>query len=384
MKRQGKTILISLLVAAALMIACAGPASPDAGAPQTQAQAQTTPGPSANEKETQTAAPEVTPLFGAFKAEDSNGNEVTQEIFAGHKLTMVNIWATFCGPCLREMPELGELDEEYRDQGFQVVGMPTDVIDQDGAIDPEQVALVNEIAEKTGADYPHILPTQELVDAKLGSVTAVPETVFVDENGNQVGESYRGARDKAAWKEIIDGLLASMPDEAAKDADAAQPMAAQAAVLDANIPASPVFYQFEAQGLDGKAYTDEVLNQNPNQALTLALVWDPSWEGSGEALSKLQEYLETDDMVKGIGFVLGADGKEQEAVAIAQQAGAGYPQLLPTAGIEDIIVEKEPQLLAITPWGSIRVKPLNASEDMQAWKTYIDDAVIDVTGICCG
>ncbi|WP_066648771.1 TlpA family protein disulfide reductase [Christensenella timonensis] len=211
MKRQGKTILISLLVAAALMIAaCAGPASPDAGAPQTQAQ--TTPEPSANEKETQTAAPEVTPLFGAFKAEDSNGNEVTQEIFAGHKLTMVNIWATFCGPCLREMPELGELDEEYRDQGFQVVGMPTDVIDQDGAIDPEQVALVNEIAEKTGADYPHILPTQELVDAKLGSVTAVPETVFVDENGNQVGESYRGARDKAAWKEIIDGLLASMPE----------------------------------------------------------------------------------------------------------------------------------------------------------------------------
>lgn len=213
MKRQGKTILISLLVAAALMIAaCAGPASPDAGAPQTQAQAQTTPEPSANEKETQTAAPEVTLLFGAFKAEDSNGNEVTQEIFAGHKLTMVNIWATFCGPCLREMPELGELDKEYRDQGFQVVGMPTDVIDRAGAIDPEQVALVNEIAEKTGADYPHILPTQELVDAKLGSVTAVPETVFVDENGNQVGESYRGARDKAAWKEIIDGLLASMPE----------------------------------------------------------------------------------------------------------------------------------------------------------------------------
>ena len=50
---------------------------------------------------------------------------------------------------------------------------------------------------------------------RLGSISVVPETVFVDEHGNQVGPSYKGARDKAAWKEIIDSLLASMPNEPA-------------------------------------------------------------------------------------------------------------------------------------------------------------------------
>ena len=40
---------------------------------------------------------------------DFDGNEVDKSLFEGHRPTMVNIWATFCNPCLSEMPELGEL-----------------------------------------------------------------------------------------------------------------------------------------------------------------------------------------------------------------------------------------------------------------------------------
>lgn len=209
MKKQGKIILITIFIAAALLATACGNT---ATAEQTEQAAE------AAQTQAQTETLEISPLFGEFITQDSNGNEVTQDIFAGHKLTMVNIWATFCGPCLREMPELGELNQEYQDQGFQVVGMPTDVMDQAGTIDQEQVDVVNEIAEKTGADYPHILPSKELVEDKLGSISVVPETVFVDEHGNQVGPSYKGARDKAAWKEIIDSLLASMPNEPAAQA----------------------------------------------------------------------------------------------------------------------------------------------------------------------
>ena len=205
---------------------------------------------------------------------DSNGNDVTQDIFSGHKLTMVNIWATYCGPCLNEMPELGELNKEYKDKGFQVVGMPIDVLNQDGSISQEQVDLVNEIAEKTGADYTHILPSQDLIDAKLKNVTAVPETVFVDENGNQVGESYMGARSKEKWQEIIDGLLASMPDTDAAQAPQKED-AQQAAGVSSNISGetaminAPIFYEFTTTDMDGNTVTDQILNEGTQFTLSL-------------------------------------------------------------------------------------------------------------------
>ncbi len=147
------------------------------------------------------------PLLGSFTAQDLEGNQVDQSILAGKKLTMVNVWATFCGPCLQEMPELGELSAEYSDKDFQIVGIVIDVIGSDGAISDSQVAKARTAVEKTGADYLHLLPSQDLIDAKLKDVSAVPETFFVDEAGNLVGESYLGSRPKKAWQTIIDEKL---------------------------------------------------------------------------------------------------------------------------------------------------------------------------------
>lgn len=48
----------------------------------------------------------------SFTATDFKGNPVTSEIFAKNKLTMVNIWGTFCGPCIREMPDLARINKE--------------------------------------------------------------------------------------------------------------------------------------------------------------------------------------------------------------------------------------------------------------------------------
>ena len=52
------------------------------------------------------------PLPVTFAAKDMDGNEVTSGIFSESKLTMINVWATYCNPCLNEMPDLGELSEE--------------------------------------------------------------------------------------------------------------------------------------------------------------------------------------------------------------------------------------------------------------------------------
>ena len=83
----------------------------------------------------QSEAAKTAGILSDFSTTDLDGNAADESIFAEYKLTMVNIWATFCGPCISEMPELGELASEYADKGMRVVGLVTDVMDSEGALD---------------------------------------------------------------------------------------------------------------------------------------------------------------------------------------------------------------------------------------------------------
>ena len=148
-----------------------------------------------------------TSVFGKFSAKDLDGNTVTESVFAENNLTMVNIWATFCGPCINEMPHLGEIAQEYADKGVGIVGIVVDAADATGAVSDKLVQEAVDIVGYTNAGYLHIIPSAEMYKAKLNTVYSVPETIFVDSQGNQVGESYLGARSKDAWMEIIDELL---------------------------------------------------------------------------------------------------------------------------------------------------------------------------------
>ena len=152
-------------------------------------------------------APEAAPILGEFTATDLAGNEVTQSVFEGHPVTMVNVWATFCGPCLREMPDLGALHQEFSEQGFQILGIVTDVQAPDGSISQEQVDLAAQIAEETGASYLHLLPSEDLIACLLWQVSSVPTTTFVDETGALIGKGYLGSRDAAAWRSIMEEKL---------------------------------------------------------------------------------------------------------------------------------------------------------------------------------
>lgn len=147
-------------------------------------------------------------VFGSFACTDMEGNALNEEIFSGHKLTMVNIWATFCGPCLQEMPDLAELQAEYDD--LQIVGIVVDAADRNGNILSDKKTEASSIIETTGADYLHLLPSKSLNKAYLSGVQSVPETIFVDENGDRIGESYYGAKSKSEWKKIIDAMLESL------------------------------------------------------------------------------------------------------------------------------------------------------------------------------
>ena len=141
---------------------------------------------------------------------DIYGNEVTQEIFTDYDLTLVNIWATFCSPCLQEMPGLGELHKEYQGKGVNIIGIVTDVYDRNEDVFSRNLETAHLIIEQTGADYTHLLPSLDIVNARPQYGQVVPETFFVDSKGNIVGQTYVGSRSKASWKNVIETTLAQL------------------------------------------------------------------------------------------------------------------------------------------------------------------------------
>lgn len=166
------------------------------------------------EKETEEELKEPVSLekkaFMEFEAQNLEGQTVDQEVFKDKKLTMINIWGTFCGPCIKEMPDLGQLNKEYADKGFQVVGVVVDVLDQDLAVDNSQLEKAKEMVETTKAEYLHIIPTKDLIEKKLIYTQVIPETIFVDSTGQQIGEPIVGSKSKTEWSGIIDEKLAEI------------------------------------------------------------------------------------------------------------------------------------------------------------------------------
>ena len=151
-------------------------------------------------------------IFQTMQMTDFDGNEVDKSLFEGHRLTMVNIWATFCNPCLSEMPELGELAAEYAKEegGAQIIGICTDITDLSGNTTQEAVDGAKQIVEMTGAAYPHLIPNDEFMAFLMQEVPGVPTTFFVDENGEVIGDEVVGAKSKDAWQQEIESRLAML------------------------------------------------------------------------------------------------------------------------------------------------------------------------------
>ena len=153
-------------------------------------------------------------VFETLSLTDLDGNEVDSSVFEDYDLTMINIWATFCNPCLSEMPELAELSSEYAagDNNVQIIGICTDITDIEGQPVQEGVDLAKQIVELTGASYCHLVPDADLMEFLMQEVAVVPTTYFVDSQGKVVGEATLGARDKASWQQEIDARLAMLEE----------------------------------------------------------------------------------------------------------------------------------------------------------------------------
>ncbi|MDE7313529.1 MAG: TlpA family protein disulfide reductase [Eubacterium sp.] len=151
--------------------------------------------------------------LGEFSVQDITGKEYTNEMFRDYKLTMVNVFTTWCTPCINEIPDLEKLHIQMADKGVNVVGIVLDAVGEKGERDEEAIEKAKLLAERTGASYPFLIPDAGGMNGRLYGIQAVPETFFVDKDGRILGETYTGSNVLEEWKKIVEAQLDSLEGE---------------------------------------------------------------------------------------------------------------------------------------------------------------------------
>jgi thiol-disulfide isomerase/thioredoxin len=114
------------------------------------------------------------------------------------KVVLINLWATWCAPCLAEMPELVKLQKEHGSRGLQVIGVtyPND-----------RRSSVRSMVRKFELNYPVLFGTPELLDAyQIGEI--LPVTIIVDRNG-KIRDRILGIIEPEDFREKVAPLLES-------------------------------------------------------------------------------------------------------------------------------------------------------------------------------
>ncbi len=125
---------------------------------------------------------------------DMHGADVRLADYKG-KVIILNFWATWCGPCQTEIPDLVETYAEYKDQGVVVLGVSIDDA-------PETLRAYG--AQKD-MNYPSLLLTEEVDDA-YGPIVGVPITFFIGRDG-QIARKHLGPVTREQVKREIKALL---------------------------------------------------------------------------------------------------------------------------------------------------------------------------------
>jgi thiol-disulfide isomerase/thioredoxin len=117
------------------------------------------------------------------------------------KVLLLNMWATWCGPCRSEMPTLVKMQETHRDKGFEVIGMNTD---------DETVADINRFASDMNLNYTLVWADTAMQSAllKISNFPGIPQSFIVDRDGNLRGV-FRGANpaDVKKMSELVEMIV---------------------------------------------------------------------------------------------------------------------------------------------------------------------------------
>jgi len=112
------------------------------------------------------------------------------------KIVLLDFWATWCKSCQEEIPIFIDLYDQYRDQGFEMVGI---------SIDSERLKVVNPFIEKLGVNYTILLGEPNLMDKY--NIMAIPTAVLIDQSGN-IRKRFTGAQlDRLIYENELKKLL---------------------------------------------------------------------------------------------------------------------------------------------------------------------------------
>ncbi len=136
-----------------------------------------------------------------FALRDVDGRTVHLSDYLGKNVVVINFWATWCAPCMGEMPHLERLYKAYKDQGLVVLG-----ISMDG---PESIANVAPTVRRLGLSYPVLLDEDTRVVGSYNPKKDAPYNVLIGRDGTiakaKVGYS---AGDEVTLEADIKKLLA--------------------------------------------------------------------------------------------------------------------------------------------------------------------------------
>ena len=128
----------------------------------------------------------------SFTTTDLNGNSVTaSDLFSPYDLTLVHIWGTYCGPCIAEIGEYGDLYRELP-ENVNLVGLVCDVYDGSD----NNVSSAFSILNNADVTFQNLKVGGDL-EGVLYSIDYVPSSFFVDKNGTVVGELMDGVHFQA-------------------------------------------------------------------------------------------------------------------------------------------------------------------------------------------
>ena len=133
----------------------------------------------------------------AFELPDLDGTPRPSAEWDGD-IQIVNFWATWCPPCIREIPLLVEIQEEYRDRGVTVIGIAVD-----------ETEAVAEFAADFDFNYPVVVGQEDamnLAQAYAENFIGLPFTAFVDREG-RIRHVHTGEIHRPELEEILAGLL---------------------------------------------------------------------------------------------------------------------------------------------------------------------------------
>lgn len=130
-----------------------------------------------------------------FHTVDRAGNAADESLLAGHSLIILNFWEPWCGPCVREMPDLEKLYETYKDRGLLILGIYSA---------EEMEDRVDRVLADAGTSYPIL---RDCEDFDVFETNYVPTTVFLDEKGEILSELLVGSRSYSGWEELVLSVL---------------------------------------------------------------------------------------------------------------------------------------------------------------------------------